>query len=135
MNVTMNCAFLVLISFIAASGQRVGPSREQCRREAAQWGGQTGDPSDLTSLSLKELDSRGAEMLSCIPGDYEKTELYGRLERAYMDQKCVRLDLFLSHHNLIPQLYDEDEKGICCRKYINPAPTDGSGGRAKPESK
>jgi hypothetical protein len=107
----------------SAHSQRQGPSREQCRREAAEWGGQTGDPIDIRSLSLKELDRRAAEVLACIPGDYDNIERYSSLERGYTTQKCIRYELFLSHHNLIPQVYDEDEKGICCRKYINGSST------------
>jgi hypothetical protein len=119
MNLMMKHAFLVLIFLVPAQGQKVGPSREQCREEAAQWGSQSGDPIDVTSLSLQELDRRGNEMLACIPGDYENVETYGKLERAYATQKCIRFDLFLSHHNLIPQVYEEDEKGICCRKFLS----------------
>jgi hypothetical protein len=36
-NLMMKYAFLVLIFLVPAQGQKVGPSREQCREEAAQW--------------------------------------------------------------------------------------------------
>jgi hypothetical protein len=122
--------FLLLILAITAQGQRLSPPRGQCRSELAQWGGQSGLPSDATALSLKELDRRIGELLACIPGDYDNINAYSRLKRSYEDQKCVRMDLFPSHHNLIPQFYAEDEQGICCRKFINRNPTQGKSDNA-----
>jgi hypothetical protein len=118
-NFIISIGALTLGFLTSAHSQRLGPSREQCRKEAAEWGGQTGEPIDITSLPLNELDRRRNELLSCIPGDYDNIDRYSRLERAYATPKCNRLSFFFNHHDLIEQVHEKDEKGICCRIVPN----------------
>jgi hypothetical protein len=95
-NFIISIGALTLGFLTSAHSQRLGPSHEQCRKEAAEWGGQTGEPIDITSLPLNELDRRRNELLSCIPGDYDNIDRYRRLERAYATPKCNRLSFFFN---------------------------------------